>query len=289
MELIRIDNLSFSYKAGPQTVLEDDAEYALSGIDLTINSGEWVAIIGANGSGKSTLLKHLNALLLPTTGDVWISGYNTRDFSSLRQIRSCVGMVFQIPDTQIITTVVEEEVAFGPENLGIPEKELRERVEWALEITGLGALRERSPQHLSDGQKQLLAIASVLAMKPQCLVLDEATSMLDPRSREKVLTIVRRLHEEGMTVVAATHSMDEAAEAQRVILLSKGKVEIDADPPTLFSKPKLLSSMKLDLPYTAQIALRLEHLLHTQCTKLFTVDALADAIVMMLQKRGIRG
>ncbi|UCB46150.1 MAG: ATP-binding cassette domain-containing protein [Spirochaetota bacterium] len=289
MELIRIENLYFSYKTGTQTLLEDISDFALCGIDLKIHSGEWVAIIGANGSGKSTLLKQLNALLLPTKGDVWISGHNTRDITSLRQIRSSVGMVFQVPDTQIITTVVEEEVAFGPENLGVSEKELRERVERALEITGLSPLRNRSPQYLSEGQKQLLAIASILAMNPGCLVLDEATSMLDPRSRENVLSTVRKLHGEGMTVVTATHNMDEAAQAQRIIVLSEGRIEFDAGPTELFSKEKLLSDLKLGLPYPAKIASRLKYLLENDPATLLTINALSDAIVMTLQKRGVKG
>jgi energy-coupling factor transporter ATPase len=289
MDLIRIENLSFSYDTESQTVSDDDRRYALSGIDITIRNGEWVAIIGANGSGKSTLLRHLNALLLPTQGDVWISGRNTRDSSALREIRSSVGMVFQVPDTQIITTVVSEEVAFGPENLGVPENELNERVEWALEITGLSTLRDRSPQHLSEGQKQLLAIASVLAMKPNCLVLDEATSMLDPRSREGVWSTVRKLHGKGMAVVTATHSMDEAAMAQRIIVLSEGKVDIDADPFTVFSKAKLLSDRKLDLPYPTKLAMRLGHLLDTDPSTLLTVDTLADAVVSTMKRRGIKG
>jgi len=182
--------------------------YALQGIDLVINKGEYVAVVGANGSGKTTLLRHLNALLIPTMGDVLISEWNTRDSLHIRDIRSTVGMVFQAPDTQI-----------GPENLGVPENELQDRIDWALEAVGLEDLRKRPSNLLSAGQKQLLAIASTLSMKPRCLVLDEATSMLDPASRLRFINIVGRLHQQGITIVTATHNMDEAAIAQRIIVL----------------------------------------------------------------------
>jgi len=261
---IRVKNLYYSYEveitrdqmgvAFYREKATGDARYALSGIDLEIREGEYIAIIGANGSGKSTLLRHFNALLTPTYGDVWVEGFNTRDQSHLRDIRSRVGMVFQNPDSQIITTTVEEEVAFGPENLGIPQEELKARVEWALEETGISALKQRLCHRLSGGEKQLLAIASVLAMKPRCVLLDEATSMLDPASKRRFLNIVGRLHSGGITIIAATHNMEEAASASRVIVLSEGCKMLDGDPATVFSREKDLKALGIRMPPSVQIA-----------------------------------
>jgi len=232
----------------------ENLQYALRGISLEIKEGEYIAVVGANGSGKSTLLRHFNALLTPTSGNVWVLGWNTRDQSHLRNIRSRVGMVFQDPDSQIVATVVEEEVAFGPENLGLPREELKARVEWALEEAGIVALKQRLCHRLSGGEKQLLAIASILAMKPRCILLDEATSMLDPASKRRFLNIVERLHSGGITIVASTHNMEEAASASRVIVLSEGCMVLDGDPATVFSREEDLKDLGIRMPPSIQIA-----------------------------------
>jgi energy-coupling factor transporter ATPase len=288
MEIFRIEDLCYSYyKHG--TGDEPGRNFALRGIDLTVEPGEYVAVVGANGSGKSTLLRHLNALLVPTSGDVWVSGYNTKQSSDLRQIRSRVGMVFQNPDTQLITTLVEDEVSFGPENLGLPEDEIGRRVDWAMASAGVTGLKGRPPHLLSAGQKQLVAIASVLAMRPACLVLDEATSMLDPASKTSVLDTVRRLHSEGMTVVLATHSMEEAACAGRIVVLSEGKVVIVGDPYTVFSRERMLREMRLDLPCTVRIAMGMDRRLFRKPSSLSTVETLVRAVLAAKGERSTEG
>jgi energy-coupling factor transporter ATPase len=250
----------------------------LRGIDLTIVTGEYVAVIGANGSGKSTLLRHCNALLLPTQGDVWVEGWNTRDRSHLRDIRSTVGMVFQVPDNQIVATIVEEDVAFGPENLGVPEAELRQRVDWALATVGLSELRHRASHLLSAGQKQRLAIAAALAMRPRCLVLDEATAMLDPVGRAQVLETIRYLHLNGMTIISATHNMAEAAEAQRVVVLAAGKVALQGTPRQVFAQPETLQALELDIPPATHIAQLVAARIPQFPSPVLNVDELVNAV-----------
>jgi len=247
--LIRVLGLHHTYQVGTRQPVS-----ALRGVDLSINAGDYIALVGANGSGKSTLLRHLNALLLPSDGDVWVAGWNTRDPMHLRDIRSTVGMVFQSPDTQIVATTVEEDVAFGPENLGIPRQELRQRVDWALTTVGLNSLRTRASHLLSGGQKQRLAIAAALAMRPRCLLLDEASAMLDPLGRQQFLATIEGLHREGMTIVTATHNMDEAARAERLVVLSQGQIALDGPPRSIFAQEPRLEELKLDLPPAARLA-----------------------------------
>jgi len=276
---IRIEGLHYTYRGEPRS--QTDAaktEYALRGINLTINAGEYVAVAGANGSGKSTLLRHLNALLVPASGRVFVSGWDTSNPLNIRNIRSTVGMVFQVPDAQIVATVVEEDVAFGPENLGVVEDELHRRVDWALNLVGLSDLKHRPSHYLSAGQKQLLAIASALSMKPRCLVLDEATSMLDPAARSSVMGIVDRLHREGMTIVSATHNMEEAAMAQRIIVLSEGRLLMEGDPRSLFTREKLIKDLKLDLPGPIRLARRVAEDLHGFPVDTLSVSELVHAI-----------
>ncbi len=230
---------------------------ALKGINLRVAKGEYLVIIGRNGSGKSTLAKHLNALLLPTQGDVWINQMNTRDPHHLRAIRQTVGMVFQVPDNQLVATVVEEDVAFGPENLGLPRQELTERVDEALAAVDMTDYRKRPPHMLSAGQKQRVAIAGVMAMRPSCLILDEATAMLDPRGRREVLGTVKKLHRRDVTVIAITHLMCEAAEGSRVIVMDEGTIAMDGAPREVFSQPDRLRQLGLDVPPVSQLAERL--------------------------------
>jgi len=276
--LIRTTGLHHIYREG--------TSYALDGIDLEIEAGEYIAVVGANGSGKSTLLMHLNALLLPTSGDVMIAGMNTKNNQWLREIRSMVGMVFQSPDTQIIATIVEEDVAFGPENIGVPEQELRHRVVQALRAVGLYKLRKRPSHLLSAGQKQLLAIASALAMHPRCLVLDEATSMLDPASRRSFLETLAHLHRQGMTIVCSTHNMDEAALAQRIIVLSKGKVIADGNPNAIFSRRELLVSANIEPPSSLRLAEKIGEYLYGFYSSALTITGLADEVDAYLRNKG---
>ncbi len=271
--LIRIEGLHHSYQVGTRRSVP-----ALRGIDLTVNAGEYVALIGANGSGKSTLLRHLNALLLPTSGRVWVSGWSTSDPAHLRDIRSTVGMVFQVPDSQIVATVVEEDVAFGPENLGTPENEIRQRVNWALSSVELTELRHRASHLLSAGQKQRLAIASALAMRPRCMLLDEASAMLDPQGRRKLQEVIRHLHGQSMTIIAATHDMAEAALAQRIVVLAEGRVALEGSPRTVFSQVDRLRDLQLDVPQAMTLARELSARVESFPANVLTVAELVDAV-----------
>jgi energy-coupling factor transporter ATPase len=274
---IRIRNLQYAYnQAGTNA---DESRWALKNIALDIDRGEYVAVIGANGSGKSTLLRHLNALLLPTGGDVWVNSWNTRDVPRVRDIRSAVGMVFQSPDAQIVATVVEEDVAFGPENLGVPRDEIQVRVNQALEQVGLGKLRKRPTHYLSAGQKQLLAIASALSMRPECLVLDEATASLDPQSRSRLLQTLWSLNQSGITVITATHRMDEAALAKRIIVLYEGEIVLHGHPKHVFSHPDILHRIKLDIPEPMKIARHVASRVSGFTVDTLTVGELVDAVL----------
>jgi len=231
---------------------------ALDHINLSIYEGEFVAIIGANGSGKSTLAKHFNALLLPSSGQCLVKGLDTSDHDNIWPVRQRVGMVFQNPDNQIVATVVEEDVAFGPENLGIEPTEIRRRVTESLKVVDMEEYRHHSPHLLSGGQKQRVAIAGVLAMHSDCLVLDEPTAMLDPKGRQEVLSTVCKLHkEEKITVVYITHFMEEAVVADRVIVMNSGKVVMEGLPSEIFSQVTLLKELGLDVPVAAEMAYRL--------------------------------
>lgn len=248
--IIRIENLHHTYAGAPPVE-------ALRGIDLTIRAGEYVAIVGANGSGKSTLARHLNALQLPTRGDVWIARANTREAHARRAIRATVQMVFQHPDSQLVATRVEEDIAFGPENFGVPESELPARVRAALETVGLWAHRARAPHLLSAGQKQRVAIAGALAVHPRVLVLDEATAMLDPAGRAALDAILRALHQRGVTIVTITHEMEEAAQAERVIVLRAGQIALEGSPRHVFARANELGALALDVPPIVDLARRL--------------------------------
>ena len=249
-EAIRTEHLKFSYDAqsesGGVTVFDD--------LDLSIEEGSFVAVLGHNGCGKSTLAKHFNAVLLPEGGSVQVFGMDTSDESLLVDIRRTVGMVFQNPDNQMVANVVEEDVAFAPENLGVPSEEIRRRVDEALEAVGMAAYKKHAPHLLSGGQKQRVAIAGVIAMRPRCIVLDEPTAMLDPHGREEVISTIERLNREmGITVVLITHHMTEAIRAQRVIVMDAGRILADGTPKEVFPQVELLESVGLTVPATTKV------------------------------------
>lgn len=248
MEYLQTQELTYSYGQDLPAAL------ALDGVTLGIGKGEFVALLGHNGCGKSTLAKQLNALLLPSGGVVYVDAMDTRDGSLTFEIRRQVGLVQQNPDNQLVASVVEEDVAFGPENIGIPPAEIRERVDAALQAVGMYEYREQAPHKLSGGQKQRIAIAGILAMEPACIVLDEPTAMLDPRGRQEVLETVWKLNrEKGITVVLITHYMEEAAQADRVVVMDRGKVLLDGTPREVFSQVDLLQEHALDVPQATEL------------------------------------
>ncbi len=247
---ISVENLAYTYPG-----VDDTPGVAVfKDLSLKIEEGSFVAILGGNGCGKSTLAKHFNSILLPCGGKVYVYGMDTSDEDRLIALRRCTGMVFQNPDNQIVANVVEEDVAFGPENLGIASPEIRNRVDKALKQVGMYEYREHAPHLLSGGQKQRVAIAGIIAMEPKCIVLDEPTAMLDPRGRREVMDTVLRLNQEkGITIILITHHMDEAAKAQRVVVLSKGKIAADGTPGDVFSQVELLHSLGLAAPDTVEL------------------------------------
>ena len=249
-EAIQVCDLHYTYPDA-----ESEREHIVfDGLNLSIEAGSFVAVLGHNGCGKSTLAKHFNAILLPAGGSVTVYGMDTKDEELLLAIRQAVGMVFQNPDNQIVSNVVEEDVAFAPENLGVPSEEIQRRVDAALKTVGMYEYRAHAPQLLSGGQKQRVAIAGVLAMKPKCIVLDEPTAMLDPQGRREVIETVERLNrEEGMTVVLITHHMDEATHAGRVVAMNDGKIVADGTPAEVFSQVELLRSVGLSVPETTEL------------------------------------
>ena len=249
-DIIKTEHLTFTYL--PEEGQE--AVPALRGVELSIEQGSFVVILGHNGSGKSTLAKHMNAVLLPEGGTVWVDGMDTADESLLLEVRRRVGMVFQNPDNQIVANVVEEDVAFGPENLGVPTEEIQARVTSALKAVGMEEFTLHAPHHLSGGQKQRIAIAGVIAMEPACIVLDESTAMLDPLGRREVLDTVGRLNKEkGITVVLITHHMDEAALADRVVVMDSGGIVMDGPPREVLVRMEELRSIGLDAPHTVEL------------------------------------
>ena len=273
--MLETKDLRFSYPA------EEDAEptLALDGVDLAVEKGSFVVVLGHNGSGKSTLAKTFNAVLLPSGGKVYVEGMDTSDESLLLAVRQRVGMVFQNPDNQIVANVVEEDVAFAPENLGVPSEEIRRRVDEALRVVGMSRFVTHAPHLLSGGQKQRIAIAGVIAMEPECIVLDEATAMLDPMGRQEVLAAVRRLNEErGVTVVLITHHMNEAESADRVVVMNRGRVAMDGTPKEVFSRVEELHSMGLTAPDTVDLLFRLRHAGWDVPLDALTVEDCADAV-----------
>lgn len=259
MGIIEADKLVFEYIRRDEEGNVEGITRAVDGVDLNITQGEFVAVLGHNGSGKSTLAKHLNAILYPTEGTVWVDGKNTSEEKNLWDVRQSAGMVFQNPDNQIIGQIVEEDVGFGPENMGIPTKEIWERVEESLKAVGMYKYRKKSPNHLSGGQKQRVSIAGVLAMHPKCIVLDEPTAMLDPNGRKEVIRAVRALNQvEGVTVILITHYMEEVIYADRVYVMDEGKIAMQGTPREVFSQVRMLKALRLDVPQVTLLAYELK-------------------------------
>ena len=276
--IIKTEDLRFSYASA-----EGDTAIVLDGIDLEIAPGSFVAVLGHNGSGKSTLAKHLNAILLPSGGAVYVDGMDTAHEEKLLDIRRTVGMVFQNPDNQIVANVVEEDVAFAPENLGVPSPEIRQRVDEALAMVGMSQYATHAPHLLSGGQKQRIAIAGVIAMRPRCIVMDEPTAMLDPVGRREVIETVKSLNQTyGITVVLITHHMDEAAQAQRLVVLSQGKVVLDGPPAEVFSHVERMKSIGLDVPDTVELCWQLNQAGLELPLDCLDDDACAQALFQLL-------
>lgn len=259
MNIIKAANLVFDYIRRDEEDKIEEVKRAIDHVDIEIEKGGFVAILGHNGSGKSTFAKHINGLLLPTEGTVWVSEMDTADDEHLWDIRKTAGMVFQNPDNQIIGNVVEEDVGFGPENMGVPSEEIWKRVDQSLKAVGMAAYRKKSPNRLSGGQKQRVAIAGVMAMKPQCIVLDEPTAMLDPNGRKEVIRTVHELNRaEGITILLITHYMEEVIDADRVIVMDDGKVVMDGTPKQVFSQVDKLKGYHLDVPQVTELAYELK-------------------------------
>lgn len=275
---IKLENVSFSYPMN-----DGEEQKAVNGVSLDIEEGAFVALVGHNGSGKSTLAKLLNGLLAPTAGRVLVYGADTADEKKIFEVRSSVGMVFQNPDNQMIATNVEDDIAFGPENLGVPREEIIKRVDWALEKVGMSEFRHATPFKMSGGQKQRLAIAGVLAIKPRVMVLDESTAMLDPKGREEVMQVVKQLNrEEKMTVVHITHYMDEALDADRLIVMNDGKVVLDGKPADVFAEHKLLTKIKLGVPCVTRLAVTLAEAGIAVDPRITDEEAFVDSLCRLL-------
>ena len=251
MEAVKFENVKFSYR-------EEEDEFAVNGVTLSIEEGQFVAVLGRNGSGKSTLAKMINALLVPTEGSVTVFGLDASDPKNTFEIRKSAGMVFQNPDNQTVASIVEDDVAFGPENIGVPREEIGKRIDFALDAVGMQAYRHATPSRLSGGQKQRIAIAGVLAVMPKIMILDESTAMLDPKGRREVMDVIKKLNKErGMTVILITHFMDEALEADRAIVMHRGEAVMDGTPEEIFSRADELETYNLTLPRAAYISKKL--------------------------------
>lgn len=280
-DFITVKDLYFKYEENEDG---QESDFALKGIDLTVSRGEFVAVVGHNGSGKSTLAKHFNAIYLPTTGDVIVDGMNTKDDDHVFDIRKKVGLVLQNPDNQIVAGVVEEDVAFGCENLGVPPKEIRKRVDDALKAVDMYEYRLHSPDKLSGGQKQRVAIAGIIAMEPECIVLDEPTAMLDPRGRDEVMSTITRLNREnGITIILITHYMEEAVLADRVVMIDSGKLFLDGTPREVFSKVELLKQHRLDVPQATELNYKLKGCGFDVPDSVLTEDECIEAIMKLLK------
>lgn len=259
MRIIKTVHLIYEYIRHDEEEKVAEVKRAIDGVDLEIEEGSFTAILGHNGSGKSTLAKHINGLLLPTEGTVWVGEIDTKEEDRIWDVRKTAGMVFQNPDNQIIGNIVEEDVGFGPENIGVPTDEIWKRVDESLKAVGMTAYRKQSPNKLSGGQKQRVAIAGVMAMRPRCIILDEPTAMLDPNGRKEVIRTIRQLNQaEGITVLLITHYMEEAIDADRIIVMDDGKIVMDGKPKEIFSRVRELKTYGLDVPQATELAFELK-------------------------------
>lgn len=290
-EIIKVKDLTYIYTSvddeGNEIVVESGAKQAngLQGVSLSVYEGEFLALVGHNGSGKSTLAKTLNALIVPQSGDVEVFGLNTKNYKDVPEIRRSVGMVFQNPDNQMVASIVEDDVAFGPENIGVPQPEIVERVNWALSAVKMQDFSKRTPTKMSGGQKQRIAIAGVLALKPKVIVLDESTAMLDPQGRKEVLDTVKRLNkEENITIILITHFMDEVLDADRVIALDGGKIVMEGTPKEIFAQEQKVREIGLDLPIINDLAHQLNKNGFNIDVDVFDVEKLGDEICQSLSK-----
>jgi energy-coupling factor transport system ATP-binding protein len=276
--MIECRNLIFKYTAGEN----QEEKIAINNVNLQIKEGEFIAILGHNGSGKSTMAKHMNALLIPTEGKMLVNKMDTSDMNNLWNIRETAGMVFQNPDNQLVATIVEEDVAFGPENLGVPPEEIRKRVDEALERVGMSEYKRHAPHLLSGGQKQRIAIAGILAMKPKCIIFDEPTAMLDPSGRKEVLDTIIDLNKNyGITVILITHYMDEAAKADRIVVMDKGKLILDGKPRDVFSNVEKMKSIGLDVPQVTELSYELQKAGINIDTRILDVNEMVNAICQL--------
>ncbi len=281
--MIKVENLVFEYIRRDENDEVIGVEMAVDHVSFQVKKGEFVAVLGHNGSGKSTLAKHINAILLPGEGTVYVDGIDTSDGGMIWDVRQRVGMVFQNPDNQIVNNVVEEDVGFGPENLGVPTKEIWSRVEESLKKVGMYQNRKECPNNLSGGQKQRVAIAGVLAMRPRCIVFDESTAMLDPCGRRDVLKAVREINEkEGITILWITHFMDEVTEADRVLVMNEGKLVMGGNPKEIFSQTDKLKKYHLDVPQVTELAAQLRKRGVPLPADLITVDEVVDCLAGIL-------
>ena len=284
-KLITIENVHFSYPAAEENAKPTEV---LKGISLEFEHGDLVAVLGHNGSGKSTLAKLMNGLLLPTEGSVTVCGMDTKDDTKLLDIRQHVGMVFQNPDNQIVATIVEEDVAFGLENLGVPPDEMRVRVDQALHAVGMYEYRGHEPHQLSGGQKQRVAIAGIIAMRPDCIVLDEPTAMLDPQGRKEVMRTIKMLNRDyGITIILITHEMDEAAQCDRVIVIDSGSVVMDDKPEKIFSQVQKMRDLGLDVPQATELCYLLRQAGYKLPPEILSAEDCIEAVTAIFEQKGI--
>lgn len=288
MGIIKSKNLTFEYIVRDEEGNVESINTAVDNVSLDIEEGQFIAILGHNGSGKSTFAKHINVLLSPTEGSLWVDNIDTKKEEQIWDIRQTAGMVFQNPDNQIIGTIVEEDVAFGPENIGVPTEEIWERVETSLEAVGMTEYRHHSPNKLSGGQKQRVAIAGILAMKPKCIVLDEPTAMLDPNGRKEVINTITRLNkEEKVTIILITHYMDEVTGADKVFVMDDGKIVLEGTPKEVFSHVEQLKALRLDVPQTTELAFELEKAGIPMKRGILTIDEFVDEIEKKIKNKTV--